>query len=113
MIGFDFRELNDVTGILCVRVDVRPENIESYRKRLYEISERKNYALLIDMTGVEHLSSWAIGVTALATQKIRQNGGDLKIYGAGENLQRILKFSRLDMIIQSTSESLPPNLVLP
>lgn len=103
----DFQELNESTGIFRVGGDVQPENIEGYRKKLYELCERKNFTLQMDMTGVDHLSSWAIGVTALATQKIRQNGGDLRIYGAGENLKRILKFSRLDMIIQASSDQAP------
>ena len=104
---FEFQELNETSGRLRVGTDVRPENIEGYRKKLYELCERKNFTLLMDMTGVENLSSWAIGVTALATQKIRQNGGNLKIFGAGENLKRILKFSRLDMIIEASSDPAP------
>lgn len=103
----DFRELNASAGVFRVGGDVQPETIEGYRKKLYEICERKNFTLHLDMAGVEHLSSWAIGVTALATQKIRQNGGDLKIYGAGDNLKRILKFSRLDMIIESSADGPP------
>ncbi|MBI4179421.1 STAS domain-containing protein [bacterium] len=105
--ALDLEPLGETSGILRVGGDVRPENIEGYRKKLYEVCEQKNYILHIDMTGVEHLSSWAIGVTALAAQKIRQNGGDLKIYAAGENLKRILKFSRLEMIIDSGGTAPP------
>ncbi len=104
---FDSRPLSDAATVFVVGGDVRPENIEGYRKKLYEYCERKTFILHVDMTGVEHLSSWAIGVTALATQKIRQNGGDLKIWGSGDNLKRILKFSRLDMIIESSSDPAP------
>lgn len=108
--ALEFKELNDTAGILRIGGDVKPENIESYRKKLYDICERKYFTLHMDMTGVEHLSSWAIGVTALAAQKIRQNGGDLKIFGAGDNLQRILKFSRLDMIIEAAAHPAPGGL---
>ena len=103
--ALEFTERTAADGVLRVGGDVLPETIEGYRKKLYEICERKKFTLRLDMSGVNHLSSWAIGVTALATQKIRQNGGDIKIYGAGENLKRILKFSRLDMIIESTSDA--------
>ena len=106
--ALEFQDLSETAGVLKVGGDVQPETIEGYRKKLYELCERKNFTLHLDMRGVEHLSSWAIGVTALATQKIRQSGGDLKIYGAGDNLKRILKFSRLDMIIESSSDPPPP-----
>ncbi|OGH56497.1 MAG: hypothetical protein A3G34_11500 [Candidatus Lindowbacteria bacterium RIFCSPLOWO2_12_FULL_62_27] len=105
--AFEFQEISPTAGVLRTGVDVRPENIEGYRKKLYELCERKNFTLYLDMAGAEHLSSWAIGVTALAAQKIRQNGGNLKMYGAGDNLKRILKYSRLDMIIEASSDPPP------
>ena len=43
--AFEFQEISPTAGVLRTGVDVRPENIEGYRKKLYELCERKNFTL--------------------------------------------------------------------
>lgn len=44
--------------------------------------------LVVNLSQVQHINSTAIGAMVGAAKRLRQNNGDLKVYGLADNLKR-------------------------
>jgi anti-sigma B factor antagonist len=68
--------------------------------------EQGSTKMVIDLSDVGYLSSAGLRVILIALRNARSAGGDLRLAGAEGNIQRVLKISGFDTILDSfpTSE---------
>ena len=64
------------------------------------IEEAVSPKLLISFTGVEHLSSAALGTLITINNKIRQKGGQLRLSDIHEQIYEVFVITRLDKLFQ-------------
>jgi len=56
-------------------------------------------SLLIDMTGLEYVSSAGVGALIRLLTRVRQGGGALAVYGCNPRVQTVLKVTCLDAAV--------------
>lgn len=54
--------------------------------------------ITLDCTGLAFLDSQGLGVLVAASRRLRDAGGDLRLRGAGSQMCRVLRLTRLDQV---------------
>ena len=63
-------------------------------------SDSKSADMIIDLSGIEFMSSAGLRAILAATQDARTAGGDLRLAGANKNIKRVLDFSGFTKIMK-------------
>ena len=82
--------LRDNAGLKIIDVN---EDLGSYaaadlRKAIDGLIDESALKIIVNLSQVQHINSTAIGAMVGAAKRLRQNNGDLKIYGLADNLKR-------------------------
>jgi anti-sigma B factor antagonist len=56
--------------------------------------------IIFDLSGISHVDSTGIGIIVTVAGQMRQAGGELRIAGANEHVQKILKMTNVDQIVK-------------
>lgn len=97
----------DATGtngeISVVRVDGVIDTMTSseLEKVMSSLMERSRYNIIIDLGGVDYISSAGWGIFISNIREIRQNGGDLKLARMIPNVYEIYELLEFDSILQA------------
>ena len=82
--------IRDNTGVKIIDVN---EDLGSYaaadlRKTIDGLINELALKIIVNLSQVQHINSTAIGAMVGAAKRLRQDNGDLKIYGLADNLKR-------------------------
>lgn len=82
--------VRDNAGIKIIDVN---EDLGSYaaadlRKTIDALINEPSLSIVVNLSQVQHINSTAIGAMVGAAKRIRQNMGDIKVYGLADNLKR-------------------------
>jgi anti-sigma B factor antagonist len=89
----------EMMGKITMGNDCR--QVEWTTKKLVDQSRKK---IIFDLSGITHLDSTGIGIIVAVAGQMRQAGGELRVAGASEHVEHILKVTNIDQIV-----SLHPN----
>jgi|SRR5579871_2279872 anti-sigma B factor antagonist len=88
----------EMTGKITMGNDCR--QVEWTARKLVDESRKK---VVFDLTGISHVDSTGIGIIVTVAGQMRQAGGELRIAGANEHVQKILKMTAVDQIVKLDS----------
>ena len=70
--------------------------VEWTTKKLVGESRKK---IIFDLSGITHLDSTGIGILVAVAGQMREAGGELRVAGASEHVEHILKMTNVHQII--------------
>jgi anti-sigma B factor antagonist len=59
----------------------------------------KRKKIIFDLTGVTHIDSTGIGIIVMSAGQIKEAGGELRVAGATEHVEHVLKMTNIDKIV--------------
>ena len=81
------RSVADVK-IVDVSADLGSYEAADLRRTLDELVSQNTRKILVNLSQVQHICSSAIGAMVGALKRLNQQGGDLKVFGVAENINR-------------------------
>ena len=96
--GFEVNR-NDNIVILTVLDDVILDTVQEFRELIHSLVDKKVMYVILDVSGIEFISSRGLGVIGYAMDVMRKNGGDLKIVGMKPEVKIIFDICGLSQII--------------
>ena len=85
--SMSIRESSDVK-IVDVNEDLGSYEAADLRKALEELVSQKAQKIVVNLSGVQHINSTAVGALVGIAKRLRQKDGDLKVYGLADNIKR-------------------------
>jgi anti-sigma B factor antagonist len=85
--SMSIRESSDVK-IVDVNEDLGSYEAADLRKALEELVSQKAQKIVVNLSGVQHINSTAVGALVGIAKRLRQKNGDLKVYGLADNIKR-------------------------
>jgi anti-anti-sigma factor len=73
---------------------------EELEALLNECVEDDKVRICIDLTGVKHICSSALGVLVAVKRRIRENDGDIKLIISSDNLIKLFETTMLDKVFE-------------
>ena len=91
------------SGVVVIRPEGRLNMsvAPDLRDQLRRLVESGNTKLVVDLSGVEAIDSSGLGALISGLKAARQDGGDLRIAGAGGQVTSVLELTNLDRILRS------------
>ena len=62
--------------------------------------EREKKKIVVDLSNVQFISSWGIGILMYGYTTATNKGGEFKLAGASEKINEILKKTKLDTVFE-------------
>src|SRR5579863_5316490 len=84
----------EMAGKITMGNDCR--QVEWTTRKLVEESRKK---IIFDLSGITHLDSTGIGIIVAVAGQMRQAGGELRVAGATEHVEHILKMTNIHQIV--------------
>jgi len=85
----------EMTGRITMGNDCR--QVEWTTKRLVSENRKK---IIFDLTGVTHVDSTGIGIIVMVAGQMKNAGGGLRLAGANEHLEQILRMTNVHQIVE-------------
>lgn len=91
------------SGVVVIRPEGRLNMsvAPDLRDQLHGLVEAGNTKVVVDLSGVEAIDSSGLGALISGLKAARQEGGDLRIAGAGDQVTSVLELTNLDRILRS------------
>ncbi len=74
--------------ILDVNEDLGNYVAFDLRQTLEELERQEIQKIVVNLSGVKHISSVAVGALVGVARRLRRKGGDLKVSGLNDNIRR-------------------------
>ena len=84
----------EMLGKITMGNDCR--QVEWTTKKLVGESRKK---IIFDLSGITHLDSTGIGIIVTVAGQMKQAGGELRVAGASQHVEHILKMTNVDQIV--------------
>ncbi|HET9309389.1 MAG TPA: STAS domain-containing protein [Candidatus Sulfotelmatobacter sp.] len=84
----------ELLGRITMGNDCR--QVEWTTKKLVDESRKK---IIFDLTGITHVDSTGIGIIVTVAGQMRKAGGELRVAGANQHVEQILRTTAIDHII--------------
>jgi anti-sigma B factor antagonist len=65
------------------------------------VREKQQKKVIFDLTGVTHIDSTGIGIIVMAAGQLKAAGGELRLAGAGDHVEKVLKLTSIDKLVTS------------
>ena len=69
------------------------------KERIDDLAASGKTRIVVDMSAVDFIDSSGLGALIGGLKSVRQHGGDLRVAGAGTQVQAVLKLTNLDRIL--------------
>jgi anti-anti-sigma factor len=90
----------DGFGVVSVKGRIIRENQGSLRKALEDLAAQGIKGVALDFASVDYMDSAGLGCCASAQKLLHDKGGAaLAVFGASQNVQRMWRLIRLDLVI--------------
>lgn len=83
-----------MTGKITMGNDCR--QVEWTTEKLVSENRKK---IIFDLTGVTHVDSTGIGIIVMVAGQMKSAGGELRVAGASEHIEKVFKLTSVDQII--------------
>lgn len=94
-----FRQIEEL-GVVSVKGRIIRENQADLRKQIEEVMATGVKGVLLDFSSVDYMDSAGLGCCASAHKLLRDRwSAALGMFGASQNIQRMWKLIRLDLVI--------------
>lgn len=93
---FYYHELDQSVLILRADGGINADNAAQFVADLEKIVEAGIRKIIVDCTGLDHISSYGIGVLLRVHKRLARDGGDVKLAGIHTGLVRLLQIARMD-----------------
>ncbi|MBI2569569.1 MAG: STAS domain-containing protein [Candidatus Schekmanbacteria bacterium] len=106
-IGFDIQDLSGVT-VLRVAGFVDAHTAPDFERQLVRLIESGRTRVVLDLAGLEYMSSAGLGVFMAVVEDLRGNGGDLRVASLRENVRSVyelLGFHTVFMTFEGVDEA--------
>jgi anti-sigma B factor antagonist len=84
----------EMTGRITLGNDCR--QVEWTTNKLVAEKQRK---IIFDLTGITHVDSTGIGIIVTVAGQMKQAGGQLRVAGANQHVEQLLKITSVDQIV--------------
>jgi anti-sigma B factor antagonist len=86
--------------VLILRADggINADNAAQFVTDLEKLVEAGLTRIIIDCAGLEHISSYGIGVLLRLHKRLARHGGDVKLAGVHTALATVLRIARVDLL---------------
>lgn len=86
------------SSVLVLRADggINADNAGQFVADLEKLVDAGLTKIIVDCTGLEHISSYGIGVLLRVHKRLATHGGDVKLAGVHSGLVRLLQMARVD-----------------
>jgi anti-sigma B factor antagonist len=98
-LGIDVRRVQDLP-VLFVTGEIDIYTAPLFKQAVVNLVSDGNSNVIIDLSGVSFMDSSGFGTLLGATKRLRPLGGGLHLAGANSTIQRMLRLTRLDTIMQ-------------
>jgi len=85
----------ELAGKITMGNDCR--QVEWTAKKLVDESRKK---VIFDLAGITHVDSTGIGIIVAVAGQMRSAGGELRVAGANQHVEQILKMTAVDQIVK-------------
>ena len=94
-------------GVSILRVSGYVDTTTSpdLERRLQALLREKRYHIVVDLAGVEYISSAGWGIFISEIREIREQGGDLKLAGMVPDVREVFDLLEFENILQAYSDS--------
>ena len=86
--------------IVDVNTDLGRYQADDLRETLDELVSQKAEKIIVNLSGVQHINSTAVGTLVSIVKQLRQKNGDLKVYGLGDNVKRVFDLIGASSILE-------------
>jgi len=84
----------EMAGKITMGNDCR--QVEWTTKKLMDESQKK---IIFDLSGITHVDSTGIGIIVTVAGQMKKAGGQLRVAGANQHVEQILKMTSVDQIV--------------
>lgn len=98
-LGLDVRQVSG-RPVLYVTGEIDIYTAPLFKQAVVNLVSEGTHNIVIDLTGVTFMDSSGFGTLLGATRRLRPGGGGLHLAGANSTIQRMLRLTRLDSIMQ-------------
>ena len=87
-------------SVLILRADggINRDNASQFVRELEKLVDAGLKKIIVDCTGLDHVSSYGLGVMLRVHKRLAKHGGDVKLAGVHSGLVTILRIARLDAV---------------
>ncbi|MGI6457864.1 MAG: STAS domain-containing protein [bacterium] len=93
------RDDQDDISIVRIEGELDFENTVWLRGELHELLKQNRVKIILDLSQVELISSYTVGVFVAFARDLRDRGGDLKFSSLRHRLKQTFKATRIDHIL--------------
>lgn len=95
-------DVQNVSGVPVLRVsgEIDIYTAPLFKQSVVKLVSEGNNDVVIDLSEVTFMDSSGFGTLLGATRRLRPSGGGLHLAGANSTIQRMLRLTRLDTIMQ-------------
>jgi anti-sigma B factor antagonist len=99
-VEFYYHEVDN--SVLVLRADggINADNAGQFVADLEKLVEAGLTKIIVDCTGLDHISSYGIGVLLRVHKRMARHGGDVKLAGLHSGLVRLLQIARVDSLFE-------------
>lgn len=98
-LGIDVRQVSG-RPVLFVTGEIDIYTAPLFKQSVVNLVSEGTQNVVIDLTGVTFMDSSGFGTLLGATRRLRPGGGGLHLAGPNSTIQRMLRLTRLDSIMQ-------------
>src|SRR3954470_16140330 len=86
--------------VLILRADggINHDNAAQFVTDLEKLVDAGLTKIIVDCGGLEHISSYGIGVLIRLHKRLARHGGDVKLAGVHSALATVMRIARVDML---------------
>ena len=93
---FYYHEIDNSVLILRADGGINKDTAGQFVQELEKLVDAGLTKIIVDCTGLEHISSYGIGVLLRVHKRLAKHGGDVKLAGLHSGLVTVLRIARLD-----------------
>ncbi len=87
-------------AVITLTGAIRSQRVYEIEDMLHELSEKKQYKVIADLSEAGHISSSALGVLARFADECRKANGELRLVATEQNILSLLQITMLDKVFE-------------
>jgi anti-sigma B factor antagonist len=99
-VEFYYHEIDNSVLILRADGGINSDNAGQFVSDLEKLVEAGLTKIIVDCTGLEHISSYGIGVLLRVHKRLAKHGGDVKLAGVHGAIAGVLRIARMGELFE-------------
>jgi len=92
------KDMKENVVVITIRGRVQQNDSAELEKSLEEALNEGKHKIVVDLIGVQHICSTALGVLVSMKRRLRRNNGDIKIAVSEGDVKNLLQITMLDRV---------------